>query len=145
MLRSNMSGRKKVARKCVKTADEDLKRRKIPKQQDPKEDEQVMIEFKFASCETHCILENELTGDLHVPMLQDPITGRCRIPPGRTSAQGIVQRAISDDTTIEEYITAEFTRNADADYPVENFTFKLGYDLEYLLEDETSTEEVVPS
>jgi hypothetical protein len=95
-----MLGRKKTSRKSVDTV-EDVKRRKIPKPEDP-QDELVMIEFKFASCETHCISENELTGVLHVPMLQNPITGRCRIPPGKTSVQGIVQHMIFEDTTIED-------------------------------------------
>ena len=43
-------------------------------------DDPVMVEFlSFCSYKTMLLKEGEMTGTLHIPMLQDPRTGRYRI------------------------------------------------------------------
>ena len=39
----------------------------------------VMVEFKFCGDKTMLLKEGQMTGTLHIPMLQDPRTGRYRI------------------------------------------------------------------
>ena len=60
---------------------------------DDEQQQTVTVEFKFCSCKTKLFNEGEMTGTLHVPMLQDPETGRFRIPVGTTHAQGKVKFA----------------------------------------------------
>ena len=48
----------------------------------------VTVMFNFRSSKTSFLKEGQMTGTLHVPMLQDPLTGRFRIPAGTTKAKG---------------------------------------------------------
>jgi hypothetical protein len=105
------------------------------KQEDSDEEHNpVIVEFKFSSCKTRLLDEGELSGALHIPMLQDPQSGRFTIPPGITQCKGIVQRKRYNMgwTVEEELITPSFERTQGG--PIENFT--LGYDLRILQEDD---------
>jgi len=75
-------------------------------------------------------------GVLHVPMLQDPLTGRCEVQPGTTEVKGTVQRmdrarAVRVYSEYEhpssESFVAKFTREKGK--PLHNF--ELGYETCY--------------
>jgi hypothetical protein len=52
------------------------------------DDDPVTVEFKFRSCKASLLEEEgQMTGTLNIPMLQDPHTGRFRIPAGMTKAK----------------------------------------------------------
>ena len=50
--------------------------------------EEVVIQYKFASCETAVIDPDQFVGTLDVPMLRDLRTGLCKLAPGATDANG---------------------------------------------------------
>eukprot|EP00978_Attheya_sp_CCMP212_P007146 scaffold16619_cov32-Attheya_sp.AAC.1 len=97
----------------------------------------IVVEFKFRSCETKCVQEGDLTGVLHVPMLQDPLTGRFTVPPGTTEVKAIIVKKTrlrigygEDDYRYEiesstENVIGQLERNVGQ--PIKNFV--LGYDL----------------
>lgn len=111
----------------------------------------VVVEFKFTSCKSFCLDAGDWTGVLHVPMLQDPLTGFCKVPPGTTKVKGTVARADWDRAPppanlggkkssvkpgkkssakprhepFEETFAANFSRTEGG--PLHNF--ELGYDL----------------
>lgn len=107
----------------------------------------VLVEFKFRSCKSFCVKPGEWNGVLHVPMMQDPLTGRCVVQSGTTVVKGTVHRtdAVYDqmqrwenedeDEPVRESITetfvAKFTREAGK--PLHNF--ELGYDICYMNEE----------
>ena len=90
----------------------------------------VLVEFKFSSCKTALWNEDgQMTGTLHIPMLQDPHTGRYQIPAGKTHVKGLAKfRSVRYDDEdmhqLKKTFTASFER-PDADSPLENF--RLGY------------------
>ena len=104
-----------------------LKTNKIPPSAST-ESVPVTVEFLFTSCKTRLVREGEFSGYLHVPMFQDPKTGRCSIPQGTTTAKGVVQRRCGYARQ-EEEITATFVKAFD-----QISDFRLGYDLEYFQE-----------
>jgi len=91
----------------------------------------VTVEFNFCSCETELLKKGQMTGTLQVPMLQDPRTGRFRIPSGTTQAEGnakftYIRFRDRNEWNFENRFTATFERT-NADSPIDNF--KLGYRL----------------
>ena len=106
----------------------------------------VVIEFKFRSCKTHCVDEGEWNGVLHVPMMQDPLTGRCKVPRGTTVCKGTVHREDRyhpehgySGQPFSESFEAKFTRRYTADLASDLESslqkFELGYDLSYVNEE----------
>lgn len=67
--------------------------------------EEVVIQYKFASCKTAVIEPDQFVGTLDVPMLRDLRTGLCKLAPGATDANG----AYGDTELSEEASTWEFT------------------------------------
>lgn len=95
--------------------------------------QKVLVEFKFRSCETYLVGDNQWEGVLHVPMLQDPSTGRCTLAEGKTTAKGKVSRHddFNDGDEEEEQFTMTFARSNGN--PIHGFS--MGYTLDFAPEE----------
>lgn len=94
-----------------------IKRTDVKPEEGNNNDEPVpmTVEFKFCSCKTELLETGQMTGTLHIPMLQDPCTGRFRIPAGTTNVEGTAKftkfRFVGNwDWQFENRFTATFER-----------------------------------
>ena len=98
--------------------------------------QQVLIEFKFKSHKTYLVGAGDWEGVLQVPMLQDQVTGRCKLRDGTTTAHGKVTRKDHHQgyhVQVPESFTATFEQNHGQATGLRQ-GFNLGYTLHYLVE-----------
>lgn len=104
----------------------------------------VLVEFKFASSKTLVMRrDNAWKGHLHIPMIQHPVSGVYTVPSGTTKVQGQYkfQKWGKDEATGKyAYMYVDKPKSFVAELerepgnPVNKF--RLGINLEYLIEDE---------
>ena len=104
-----------------------------------------LVEFRFASLETRELEANEWKGVLHVPMIQDPVSGVYSVPNGITKVQGQYLWTKYDydqreNVTTKEPFVGELERKPGQ--PIRRFC--LGINLEFTV-DESVFSKVKPS
>ena len=101
-----------------------------------------LVEFKFTSMETHLLNDNEWNGVLHIPMIQNPVSGEYMVATGTTTVQGsysynqcctTVQGSYSDNQSWDnQIITKDFVATLKRDSGQQRIeTFHIGIDLQY--------------
>jgi hypothetical protein len=73
-----------------------------------------LVEFKFISMKTHLLNDNEWNGTLHVPLIQNPISGLYKIPNGTSTVHGkYTHKKKNDNDGSEVMITEDFFATID--------------------------------
>jgi hypothetical protein len=88
-----------------------------------------LVEFKFISMKTHLLDDNEWNGTLHVPLIQNPISGLYKIPNGTSTVHGkYTHKKKNNNDGSEVMITEDFFATIEKDLDGD-VSFHLGISL----------------